>query len=43
VLRYLQITWSRRIRLADRRGADDRFLIATVAGWVATFAILIYG
>jgi 4-hydroxybenzoate polyprenyltransferase len=44
VLRYLQITL-----VEEDSGSPtdvvltDRFLIATVAGWVATFAILIYG
>lgn len=44
VLRYLQITL-----VEERSGSPtdvvttDKFLIATVAGWVATFAILIYG
>jgi 4-hydroxybenzoate polyprenyltransferase len=44
VLRYLQITL-----VEEDSGSPtdvvltDKFLIATVAGWVATFAILIYG
>lgn len=44
VLRYLQITL-----VEERSGSPtdvvttDKFLIATVAGWVATFAVLIYG
>jgi 4-hydroxybenzoate polyprenyltransferase len=44
VLRYLQITL---VEEASGSPTDvvltDKFLIATVAGWVATFAILIYG
>jgi decaprenyl-phosphate phosphoribosyltransferase len=44
VLRYLQVTL-----VEERSGSPteialtDRFLIAAVAGWVATFALLIYG
>jgi 4-hydroxybenzoate polyprenyltransferase len=44
VLRYLQITL-----VEERSGSptdaalSDRFLLATVAGWIATFALLIYG
>ena len=43
VLRYLQITL-----VEERSGAptelalSDRFLVGCVAGWIATFAILIY-
>jgi 4-hydroxybenzoate polyprenyltransferase len=44
VLRYLQIT------IVERRSGSptkvvltDPFLLATVAGWIATFAVLIYG
>jgi len=44
VLRYLQITL---VEEASGSPTDvvltDKFLIATVAGWVATFGILIYG
>ena len=44
VLRYLQITL-----VEERSGSPtlvaltDRFLVVTVLGWVATFAVLIYG
>ena len=44
VLRYLQITL---VEEGSGSPTDvvltDKFLIATVAGWVATFAVLIYG
>src|SRR5262249_40983366 len=44
VLRYLQITL-----VEERSGSPpllaltDRFLVATVLGWIATFGVLIYG
>ena len=44
ILRYLQITL-----VEERSGSPtaivltDRFMIATIIGWIATFAALIYG
>jgi 4-hydroxybenzoate polyprenyltransferase len=44
VLRYLQITIvEHRSGSPTRLALSDRFLLLTILGWVATFAVLIYG
>jgi decaprenyl-phosphate phosphoribosyltransferase len=44
VLRYLQITLvEQRSGSPTRLAVSDRFLLATILGWLATFALLIYG
>lgn len=44
ILRYLQIMFvEERSGSPTRLVLTDRFLIATIAGWVATFGVLIYG
>ena len=44
VLRYLQVTLvEHRSGTPTRLAVTDRFLLLTILGWLATFAVLIYG